>query len=99
MYLWYSFHFIDTYWTDHQRWKLNVIRGEKTINSIISTANAMRSSFKNNARSLIRNMYGVLPEVSAFTHLSDSEAREQVKEKVHTLLQDHSFLHEEVSDA
>jgi len=85
--------------TDRQRWQLDDIRGEKTINSVVSTANTMRSSFKNNARCLVRTMYNVFPGMSELVGLSETETRDQVKQKVSELLQDHSFLYDQVSDA
>jgi len=69
------------------------------INAVTSHANAMCSSFKNNARVLVRTLYGVLPQISDIMELNETEVRDQVKQKVQALLQGHSFLYEQVSDA
>ena len=59
----------------------------------------MHLSFKNNARTLVRTMYNVLPDSGlGLTELSNIEARNQVKQRVCALLQDYSFLYEQVSD-
>ncbi|KIM61665.1 hypothetical protein SCLCIDRAFT_9359 [Scleroderma citrinum Foug A] len=88
---------IDAVLPDRQRWQLDDIRSEKTTNSVISTANSMRLSFKNNARTLVRTMYNVLPDSGlGLTELSNIKARDQVKQRVCALLQDYSFLYEQM---
>ena len=58
----------------------------------------MRLSFKTNARTLVRTMYNIFPDSGpGLTELSNVEARDQVKQRVCTLLQDYSFLYEQVS--